>query len=108
MEYRRERPISPTKTNVSRRQFTVTSILSAVGLTSVGDLFARRAEAMDCKNYERLGLHEPFWAGTVNGRSNREILDALSVAEDAQYNPCAEAHPAQETPRGVRRYGRRL
>ncbi len=60
---------------------------------------------MDWENYQRLGLDRPFMDGgleaAVNGRSNMEILDALAVPEDAQYNPCAEAYPGADVPRGT-------
>ena len=64
---------------------------------------------MEIENYRRLGLDRGFldkpFDTQVNGRSNMEILEALNVPEDAQYNPCAEAHPGQEVPRGeVRQY----
>ena len=59
---------------------------------------------MEVENYRRLGLHRSFadnpFGAEVNGRSNMEILDALNVPEDAQYNPCEEAFPGDDVPRG--------
>lgn len=59
---------------------------------------------MEVETYRRLGLDRPFtdnpFGTEVNGRSNMEILDALNVPEDAQYNPCEEAFPADDVPRG--------
>jgi enterochelin esterase-like enzyme len=56
---------------------------------------------MEVDNYQRLGLHERFPMGeSVNGRSNFELVDALAVPEDAQYNPCAEAFPGPNVPSG--------
>ena len=73
-------------------------------VASVG-LFAGSASAMEIENYKRLGLDRGFldkpFDTEVNGRSNMEILDALSVPEDAQYNPCAEAYPGPGVPRGA-------
>lgn len=56
---------------------------------------------MDIETFQRLGLHRPFEVLTVNGRSNMEILDALMRPEDSQYNPCAEAYPQPDAPRGT-------
>src|SRR5581483_8333767 len=62
---------------------------------------------MDVTTYESLGLHramsdEPGGGGrVVNGRSNREIQEALATEGDRQYNPCAEAYPAEGAPRGT-------
>ncbi len=81
---------------VSRRQLATAGVLGALAWAS------RPAAAnMDCRNYQRLGLHQPFMDGTVNGRTNREILDALDVPEDRQYTPCAEANPPTEVARGT-------
>ena len=56
---------------------------------------------MEIENYQRLRLHERFpLDNEVNGRSNSELIEALAVPEDAQYNPCAEAYPADEVPAG--------
>ena len=56
---------------------------------------------MEVEDYMRLGLHERFsMEGTINGRSNFELVDALAVPEDAQYNPCAEAFPDAGVPSG--------
>ena len=83
---------------LSRRRFVIAS-----------GLFAGCASAMEVETYRRLGLDRPFTTdpldAEVNGRSNMEILDALNVPEDAQYNPCAEAFPGDDVPRGeVRRF----
>lgn len=83
---------------ISRRRF-----VAAAGL------LAGTAAAMEVENYKRLGLDKGFlgqpFDTTVNGRSNMEIMDALNVPTDAQYNPCAEAFPGPDVPRGtVRKY----
>ena len=54
---------------------------------------------MNTKTYVNLGLDQPFPA-EINGRSNKEILDAQSVPGDAPYNPCPEAYPRAETTAG--------
>ena len=80
---------------ISRRRF-----VAAAGL------FAGAASAMDIENYRRLGLHKRFdlpFDATINGRSNMEIMDALNPPEDKQYNPCPEAYPAPDVPRGEMR-----
>jgi len=64
---------------------------------------------MDIETYQQLGLHRSMndeaERPVVNGRSNREIEQALSTPGDRQYHPCPEAFPADETPRGsVRSY----
>lgn len=85
------------KATFSRRQMAAAGALGAFGMAA-----GRTARGeMTCSNYERLGLHQPFRDGTINGRSNREILDSLDVPEDAQYNPCAEAHPPGDAARGT-------
>ena len=60
---------------------------------------------MDWKTYEALGLHlsmnDDDTPRTVNGRSNREIMDALATPGDRQYHPNPEAFPADGTPRGT-------
>jgi enterochelin esterase-like enzyme len=59
---------------------------------------------VDWKTYEALGLHlsmnEETTPRVVNGRSNREIQNALATPGDRQYHPNPEAFPAEETPRG--------
>ena len=65
---------------------------------------------MDVETYLALGLDKPFIERggrdvTVNGRTNLEILEQLEGPEDRQYNPCAEAFPEDDTPRGeIKRY----
>ena len=80
-------------TGMSRRRFVVAS-----------GLFAGCARAMEIDNYRRLGLERGFrdmpFDTEVNGRSNMEIMDALNVPEDTQYNPCPEASPGDDVPRG--------
>jgi enterochelin esterase family protein len=60
---------------------------------------------LDWKTYEALGLHlsmnEETSPRIVNGRSNREIQQALATPGDRQYHPNPEAFPADETPRGA-------
>jgi enterochelin esterase family protein len=59
---------------------------------------------LDTKTYESLGLHislsdvDP--ARVVNGRSNREIRQALATDGDRQYHPCPEALLAEGVARG--------
>ena len=59
---------------------------------------------MDTKTYESLGLHISMFDGDpireVNGRSNREIQNALSTPGDRQYHPCPEACVAEGVARG--------
>ena len=64
---------------------------------------------MDIETYQQLGLHLSMNDQTsprvVNGRSNREIIDALNTPGDRQYHPNPEAFPSDDTPRGsVRSY----
>jgi enterochelin esterase family protein len=64
---------------------------------------------VDTKTYEAFGLHVSMSDGdsarVVNGRSNREIQQALATPGDRQYHPNPEAFPAENTPRGaVRSY----
>lgn len=61
---------------------------------------------MDIETYQRHGLHKPFaeddfFGKIVNGRSNQEAFDALSIPADNQYNPCPEAYPDEKVPRGL-------
>ena len=60
---------------------------------------------MDWKTYEALGLHlsmnDETTPRVVNGRSNREIQQALATPGDRQYHPNPEAFPAEGTPRGA-------
>ena len=62
-------------------------------------------DRLDWKTYEALGLHlsmnEETSPRIVNGRSNREIQQALATPGDRQYHPNPEAFPAEETPRGA-------
>ncbi len=64
---------------------------------------------MDTKTYEAYGLHQSLSdvdpVRKVNGRANREIQGQLSTPADRQYNPCPEAFPGDDVPRGtVRSY----
>ncbi len=64
---------------------------------------------MDWDTYEALGLHlslnDDDIPRVVNGRSNREIQQALATLGDRQYHPNPEAFPAEGAPRGtVRSY----
>jgi hypothetical protein len=66
---------------------------------------------MDTNTYESLGLHRSMsdetggGARAVNGRSNREIQQALATPGDRQYHLGPEAFVAEGTPRGsVRSY----
>jgi enterochelin esterase family protein len=59
---------------------------------------------LDWKTYEALGLHlsmnEQTTPRVVNGRSNRDIQNALATPGDRQYHPNPEAFAADATPRG--------
>jgi enterochelin esterase-like enzyme len=59
---------------------------------------------MDSRTYESLGLHVSLSdvdpARVVNGRSNREIRQALATDGDRQYHPCPEARVAEDVARG--------
>jgi enterochelin esterase family protein len=59
---------------------------------------------VDTNTYESLGLHLDLGdvdpTRVVNGRANREIMQQLATPADGQYNPCAEAYPAEGAPRG--------
>lgn len=59
---------------------------------------------MDSKTYESLGLHISMLDADptieVNGRSNREIQNALSTPGDRQYHPAPEAFVAEGVARG--------
>jgi enterochelin esterase family protein len=65
----------------------------------------REGHAMDWKTYEALGLHlsmnDDDVPRVVNGRTNREIQNALATPGDRQYHPNPEAFPAEDTPRGT-------
>jgi enterochelin esterase family protein len=57
---------------------------------------------VDTRTYESFGLHQSLTdvdpTRMVNGRANREILNALNTPADRQYNPNPEAF--EEAPRG--------
>ena len=59
---------------------------------------------MDLETYQALGLDRSLSDvdpnRVVNGRANKEILQALMTPGDRQYHPCPEAHPAAGVPRG--------
>ena len=60
---------------------------------------------MDFETYKQLGLNKPFgdddfFGQVVNGHSNQEIQNALSVPGDKQYHPCPEAYPDDNVPVG--------
>ena len=86
-------------TQVTRRQFGMTALLSAAAVTT-----PVRTRTQDLDAYTALGLDRPFnWSGTINGHSRENPDDFerfLRPPEDRQYNPCAEAYPAAGTPRG--------
>ena len=57
---------------------------------------------MDVATYRALGLHENFdWSDAINGRSREDFVRFLRPPGDNQYNPCAEAYPASDVPRGA-------
>lgn len=60
---------------------------------------------MDLHTYESLGLHLALGdidpGRVVNGRSNLEIIAALSTPSDRQYHPCPEAYPQDDVPAGT-------
>ncbi|MEM7017630.1 MAG: alpha/beta hydrolase-fold protein [Pseudomonadota bacterium] len=60
---------------------------------------------MDIETYQTLGLHQ-HWGDVhgpreVNGRANKEIMNALDTSGDVAYHPCAEAFPGDDVPRGT-------
>ncbi len=59
---------------------------------------------MDVQTFQRLGLDRSLWdlepGLIVNDRSNMDIMAALDTEKDREYQPCAEAGEALETPRG--------
>jgi enterochelin esterase-like enzyme len=81
-------------TKIARRQFALTGLAGVAGLAT-----ASGTRGQDIETYRGLGLHEPFvWRDAINGRTRQEAFS--QSAEDKQYNPCAEAYPAHDTPRG--------
>jgi len=62
----------------------------------------RTTHAQDLETYQRLDLHKSFdIERTVNGHSVKDLGEQPPVPEDAQYNPCVEAYPQPNTPRGT-------
>ncbi len=56
---------------------------------------------MDIETFKALGLDKPFDAArSGGGTSVEDYARFLRPAEDDQYSPCPEAHPAPGTPRG--------
>ncbi len=60
---------------------------------------------MDIETYQRLGLDQPYpmneMERAINGHMLGEIVNQMALPEDAQYHPCAEAYPSDDTPRGT-------
>ena len=56
--------------------------------------------SLDHETYSLLGLNEPV-PSKVNGRSRADFVATLTGPGDANYNPCAEAHPRPGTPEGA-------
>lgn len=84
------------KTNLSRRNFTAAGVFGIFGWA-----MRKAVQAQDLETYKRLGLHEFFdIEQTVNGHSIMDLMGAPPIPEDSQYNPCAEAFPGPDTPRG--------
>ncbi len=81
--------------SITRRQFAHTGLLGAAGLATAG-----LAKGQDLETYRKLGLHEPFSWGERRSEAQKRLRASLDPPEDRQYNPCAEAHPADSTPRG--------
>ncbi len=55
--------------------------------------------ALDHETYRALGLDTPAPL-SVNGRDRSDFVVSLKAPGDAAYNPCPEAYPSPETPRG--------
>ena len=82
---------------LTRRQFALTGLMGAAGLAT-----AATGRSQDLETYQKLGLDRRFdWSQPLNGRSREDFGRFLRPSEDNQYNPCAEAYPAADTPRGV-------
>ena len=80
--------------NLTRRRFGV-GLIGAAGMASIS------ARALDLATYQALGLDKPFdWSAPINGHSTADFGQFMQSAGDNQYNPCAEAYPALDTPRG--------
>ena len=60
--------------------------------------------ALDHETYRALGLDSPA-PSSVNGRDRSDFEVSLNAPGDANYNPCPEAYPGPDIPRGeVRSY----
>ncbi|MEE2778417.1 MAG: alpha/beta hydrolase-fold protein [Acidobacteriota bacterium] len=82
---------------LTRRQFGLTGLMGAAGLGAA----ALGRTQLPVDTYRDLGLHERFdWESAINGRSRDDFQQFLNPPADGQYNPCAEATPAVDTPRG--------
>jgi enterochelin esterase family protein len=55
--------------------------------------------ALDHETYRALGL-DTLAPLSVNGRDRSDFVVSLNAPGDAVYNPCPEAYPAPDTPRG--------
>ena len=80
----------------TRRQFVLAGFFGATGLSAT-----RPLRGQDLETYQSLGLHKRFrWENEINARSQDEFAQFLNPPSDNQYNPCAEAYPAADVPRG--------
>jgi enterochelin esterase-like enzyme len=85
------------QSRLTRRRFSTMGLVGGAGLAA-----SFGARAMDVDTYKKLGLHERFsWTKTINGNNVFEgVARYLQPPGDNQYNPCAEANPATDAPRG--------
>ena len=89
--------MKPASGSVTRRQF---GRLSLMGMAGLGAASMARGQ-LDVDSYRALGMDETFdWSEPINDRSSQDFAQFLNPPEDSQYNPCAEAYPGADTPRG--------
>lgn len=63
------------------------------------DLTPTYASPMDVETYRLLGLDKPG-PRAVNGHSNLDVAASINHEGDAGYQPCPEAHPSSDVPKG--------
>ena len=84
------------RTTLTRRRFALSGLMGAAGLA-----MSAGARGQDLETFKALGLDKRAdLSRPNNGRSREDFARFLRPAEDNQYHPCAEAHPAADTPRG--------
>ena len=92
----RENVMGNQRTTLTRRRFALTGLMGAAGLA-----MSAGARGQDLETFKALGLDKRADLSRLNnGRSREDFARFLRPAEDNQYHPCAEAHPAADTPRG--------